>query len=199
MLPPKASTWDFTRNRPSPLLSGCSYSSNEAGLFAGELRDMYLRYAQRQRWAATTLSRPPVASTATIRRAWNQCQALYDRPTFQFPPQGLEISDSFFAKENPDVEVAAQQRAAYPAIQPVNVALPPDRSFEQALSTVVDQGWEIVAAVPSEGRIEATDTTLWWGFKDDVVIRIRPVEGGARVDVRSKSRIGTILRGVREG
>lgn len=43
-----------------------------------------------------------VASTATIRRAWHQCRALYDRTTFQFPPQGLEISDSFFAKENPD-------------------------------------------------------------------------------------------------
>jgi hypothetical protein len=43
-----------------------------------------------------------VASTATIRRAWHQCRALYDRPTSQFPPQGLDISDSFFAKENPD-------------------------------------------------------------------------------------------------
>ncbi len=47
--------------------------------------------------------RPPkiVASTATIRRAGQQCQALYDRPTFQFPPQGTDISDSFFAAENP--------------------------------------------------------------------------------------------------
>jgi len=43
-----------------------------------------------------------VASTATIRRGWHQCKALYDRPTFQFPPQGLDISDSFFAKENSD-------------------------------------------------------------------------------------------------
>lgn len=43
-----------------------------------------------------------VASTATIRRAWHQCRALYDRPTSQFPPQGLDISDSFFAKENRD-------------------------------------------------------------------------------------------------
>jgi len=41
-----------------------------------------------------------VASTATIRRAWHQCRALYDRSTSQFPPQGLDISDSFFAKEN---------------------------------------------------------------------------------------------------
>lgn len=43
-----------------------------------------------------------VASTATIRRAWHQCKALYDRPTSQFPPQGLDISDSFYAKENPE-------------------------------------------------------------------------------------------------
>lgn len=41
-----------------------------------------------------------VASTATIRRAPQQCRALYDRETFQFPPQGLDISDSFFAMEN---------------------------------------------------------------------------------------------------
>ena len=54
----------------------------------------------------------------------------------------------------------------------------------------MDQGWEIVAAVPSEGRIEATDTTLWWGFKDDVVIRITPEDSGSRLDIRSKSRIG---------
>jgi hypothetical protein len=43
-----------------------------------------------------------VASTATIRRAWHQCRALYDRQTSQFPPQGLDISDSFFARENRD-------------------------------------------------------------------------------------------------
>lgn len=41
-----------------------------------------------------------VASTATIRRAPQQCQALYDRETFQFPPQALDISDSFFAVED---------------------------------------------------------------------------------------------------
>ncbi|MEW8291542.1 MAG: helicase-related protein [Candidatus Thiodiazotropha endolucinida] len=43
-----------------------------------------------------------VGSTATIRRAEQQCWALYNRPTFQFPPPGLDISDSYFAAENPD-------------------------------------------------------------------------------------------------
>jgi hypothetical protein len=42
-----------------------------------------------------------VASTATIRRAWRQCKSLYDRESFQFPPQALDISDSYFARENP--------------------------------------------------------------------------------------------------
>jgi len=86
--------------------------------------------------------------------------------------------------------IAAQQRAAFPAIQPVRAPLPPDRTFALALATAEDQGWEIVAAVPSEGRIEATDTTSWWGFKDDIVIRIRPEGSGSRLDIRSESRVG---------
>jgi uncharacterized protein (DUF1499 family) len=44
--------------------------------------------------------------------------------------------------------------------------------------------------VPAEGRIEATDTTFWWGFKDDVVIRIAPEGSGSRLDIRSESRVG---------
>jgi len=52
-------------------------------------------------------------------------------------------------------------------------------------------GWEVVARAPADGRIEAVDTSEWFGLIDDIVIRIRP-EGssGSRVDIRSKSRIG---------
>ena len=64
-------------------------------------------------------------------------------------------------------------------------------------------GWDIVAVAPQDLRIEATDTTLLFGFKDDVVVRIRPQDGGSRVDVRSVSRVGgsdvgTNARRVRE-
>ena len=86
--------------------------------------------------------------------------------------------------------VAVQQHAAYPDIQPVSLAVPPDVAFQRALTVARDLGWEIVAAIPSEGRIEATDTTSWFGFKDDVVIRITPEATGSRLDVRSLSRIG---------
>ena len=51
-------------------------------------------------------------------------------------------------------------------------------------------GWEIVAANAEEGRIEATDTTLWFGFKDDVVVRIQARDDESLLDVRSVSRVG---------
>jgi uncharacterized protein (DUF1499 family) len=87
-------------------------------------------------------------------------------------------------------EIAAQQRKAYPDIAPASLSLPPDQAFALAVEAVRAQGWELVAAVPAEGRIEATDTTPWFGFKDDVVIRVRPHGTGSRVDVRSVSRVG---------
>jgi uncharacterized protein (DUF1499 family) len=100
-------------------------------------------------------------------------------------------------------EIAAQQRKAYPDIAPLSVPVPPAQAFERAERAARAQGWEIVAAVPAEGRIEATDTTRWFGFKDDVVIRVRPEGAGSRVDVRSVSRVGrgdvgTNARRVRE-
>jgi uncharacterized protein (DUF1499 family) len=87
-------------------------------------------------------------------------------------------------------EVAAQQRGAYPDIKPQTLPVPPDEAFERALVAAGEIGWEIVAAEKGEGRIEATDTTFWFGFKDDVVIRIQPAEAGSRIDVRSTSRVG---------
>lgn len=87
-------------------------------------------------------------------------------------------------------EIAAQQKKAYPDIVPAVLPVPPAQAFERALQAAKAQGFEIVAAVPAEGRIEATDTTRWFGFKDDVVVRVRPEGSGSRVDVRSVSRVG---------
>ena len=86
--------------------------------------------------------------------------------------------------------IARQQRMAYPDIQPATVAEPPDAAFKRALNAARDRGWQIIAAVADERRIEATDTTVWFGFKDDIVIRVTPTSGGSRIDVRSVSRLG---------
>jgi uncharacterized protein (DUF1499 family) len=62
--------------------------------------------------------------------------------------------------------------------------------FARAVEVARSLGWEIVATVPAEGRLEATDRTRWFGFRDDVVVRVRPDGAGSRVDVRSVSRVG---------
>ena len=86
--------------------------------------------------------------------------------------------------------VAAQQREAYPDVQPVMLDAPPPAAFDRALDAVREMGWTLVETDEAAGRIEATDTTFWFGFEDDVVVRVRPAAGGSRVDVRSLSRIG---------
>jgi uncharacterized protein (DUF1499 family) len=86
--------------------------------------------------------------------------------------------------------IAQQQREAYPDIEPLLLDVPAAVAFERALEAAREMGWQIVAAEPAEGRIEATDTTFWFGFKDDVVVRVEPAAGGSRVDVRSVSRVG---------
>lgn len=87
-------------------------------------------------------------------------------------------------------EIAAQQRTGYPDLRPMMSGLPVDQVFSRALATARELGWEIVETDLAEGRIEATDTTFWYGFKDDVIVRINPAENGSRVDVRSVSRVG---------
>jgi len=88
-------------------------------------------------------------------------------------------------------EIAAQQRAAYPDIRPLVSDLPPEKAYDRARTVARQMGWNIVDENPSEGRIEATATTRWFGFKDDVVLRIVPAAGnGSRVDIRSVSRVG---------
>jgi uncharacterized protein (DUF1499 family) len=87
--------------------------------------------------------------------------------------------------------IAARQREAYPDVKPLVLEMAPPQAFERALATVRAMGWDLVEADAATGRIEATDTTFWFGFKDDVVVRLRPTAtGGSRIDVRSLSRVG---------
>jgi uncharacterized protein (DUF1499 family) len=87
-------------------------------------------------------------------------------------------------------EQTGAQRAAYPDIQPLRLAVAPNVAFERAKGAVEEMGWQTIREDPSAGRIEAVATTFWFGFKDDVVIRVSAEGTGSRIDVRSKSRVG---------
>lgn len=121
--------------------------------------------------------------------------AIHDITTdTEDPPQFDAVLSMRKAALNPaeygGPEIAQQQKKAYPDIAPLLLSVPPARTFEKARATVQAMGWEIVSADPAKGRIEATDTTFWFGFKDDIVIRITAQGNGSRVDLRSLSRVG---------
>ncbi len=91
---------------------------------------------------------------------------------------------------HPGGETAKAQRRAYPDIVPLVLPVPPAAAFARALDTAKAMGWEVATADAVAGRIEATATTPWFGFRDDVVVRVAPVPTGSRIDVRSVSRVG---------
>ena len=132
---------------------------------------------------------------------WNWFQSAHAFPAIndittdtENPPAFVVVvplrAGSSVSATYPGSETAAKQRGGYPDIKPLQLAAPPAVAFARALDVAKSAGWEIDATDAGSGRIEATATTPWFGFRDDIVIRITPAPAGSRVDVRSLSRIG---------
>ncbi len=105
---------------------------------------------------------------------------------------GVNTADYIGKKDTREKElVSVLQARAYPDIRPIISADAPALAFEKSIDAVKALGWDIGTEYREGGMIEATDTTFWFGFKDDIVIRIRPSEGvGSVIDIRSLSRVG---------
>jgi uncharacterized protein (DUF1499 family) len=89
-----------------------------------------------------------------------------------------------------DAKTAELQKETYPDIGPLHLDVPPAQAFDRAQNAAREMKWDVIITDPAQGRIEATATTFWFGFKDDVVVRIAADGTGSRIDVRSLSRIG---------
>jgi uncharacterized protein (DUF1499 family) len=96
----------------------------------------------------------------------------------------------------PGAPTAVLQRAAYPDIVPVVLPVAPAEAFKRVDQVAMAMGWDVVARAPADGRLEAFDTSQWFGFRDDIVVRIRSDGTGSRIDIRSKSRAGEADLGV---
>jgi len=90
----------------------------------------------------------------------------------------------------PGSKFADLQKRAYPDIAPLTLAMPPAAAFDSALGTAKEMGWTIVATDEAVGRIEASERSRWFGFTDDIVIRIAAAGSGSRIDLRSSARLG---------
>jgi uncharacterized protein (DUF1499 family) len=156
----------FRGGRKTQLLAGLAFV---LGLVA---------FAIPYQWQRSARSLPPIHDITTD---------LENPPAFEaVVPLRKDAANSL--ERSP--ELTRQQRAGYPDLEPVTVPIPREQAFDKALAVAQAEGWQIVTADKSTGRIEATDTTRWFGFKDDIVVRLTPWGSGTRVDMRSVSRIG---------
>src|ERR1041385_3133192 len=89
------------------------------------------------------------------------------------PPRYMTATRAY-----PGAEFARRQHAAYPDIVPRTLPLAPREAYEHALATAEAMGWEVVGRDAAAGTIEAVDTTKWFGFKDDIAIRVSAADTG---------------------
>jgi uncharacterized protein (DUF1499 family) len=84
----------------------------------------------------------------------------------------------------------ALQRERYPDIAPLVLPVSTDMAFEEVLETMAELDWPVADGSEDEGRVEATVRSPWFGFRDDIVVRLTAVADQTRVDVRAVSRDG---------
>jgi len=87
-------------------------------------------------------------------------------------------------------DIASQQREAYPELETQKYLQTTEQVFDAALAAVQNMGLDVVSSDKTLGLIEAYDTTTFFGFVDDVVIRIQSDGQMTMLDARSKSRVG---------
>ncbi len=122
--------------------------------------------------------------------------AIHDISTdMTTPPEFVAIAPLRVNAPNPvayaGTKTAEQQSKAYPELQTLTYT-----QSKAELVTAIEQaadnlGWDLVNTDKNAGLVEATDATLWFGFKDDIVVRIEDNGNERLVDIRSKSRIGS--------
>lgn len=137
------------------------------------------------------LTSPPIHDISTDIEFAPQFKALLGlRKGAESPPtyDGPKIVK---LRDGTTTTVSALQKKYYGDVIPLAQFTKPAKLFWRALNVANEMGWHVVSFDLKEGRIEATDTTFWFGFTDDIVIRVRPAgKLGARLDIRSKSRVG---------
>lgn len=114
------------------------------------------------------------------------------------PPRFEVVSKLRPADRNlyPGTAAADLQKEAWPDIEPLDLTVTPKAAFDGVMAVFTTRKWRIVdSRAPSPGRdghVEAIARSPVMGLRDDVTVRIRPTREGARVDIRSASRFGTI-------
>lgn len=88
-------------------------------------------------------------------------------------------------------KAAKRQQEFFPELSSIELSVSAEDVVKAAESVAIAMGFEVVSVVPEQGRLEATEVSFWFGFKDDVVLRAVQFDNGKTlVDMRSASRVG---------
>jgi hypothetical protein len=97
----------------------------------------------------------------------------------------------------PEARWKAVHRAHYGDLRTVRLPVAPAEAVRRAVALARERGWDVALVDEAGGRIEATETSRFFRFKDDVVVRVKAAPGGGSlVDMRSISRVGASDVGV---
>jgi len=178
-----------------PILSGSVLISFLVLLTVLFMRLFKRKSAQSSRiLVAAFMALIPVITTGIIMLGARDAPMIHDVSTnLTVPPQfvaavALRGSDSNPLQHNP--KVAEQQSQAFPDIISLYSDLSPEQAFRKATEVLQAMGLEVHYRDEDLGVIEAVATTFWFGFKDDMIVRIKVDQSGSKIDLRSVSRVG---------
>ena len=132
----------------------------------------------------------------SIRQQFRAVPPIHDISTdLVNPPEFVLLAADRASASNPlayaGAEVARQQAVAYADIQPLRFSeTTPAAVIAAAMAVAQNMGFDPIQSAAEDGRLEATDTTFWYGYKDDLIVRALASGSDVIVDLRSKSRIG---------
>jgi hypothetical protein len=159
-----------------------------------------------RRWVGMVVALAYVAWVGTFLMAALTVPAIHDvstdladPPAFQTLALRADNLDNIPGADDADMRGltplqrwAVVHQKAYGDIRSVRSNEPVPMVIAKAERLAKARGWEVAVSLPEEGRFEATETSAFFQFKDDVVLRVRPSEtgDGSIVDMRSVSRVG---------
>ncbi len=192
-------TTGFTLLAAGTVLAAIGFVTGIAGIIAAHRRD--LPQDKQAVWLGTVVCLLILALLGMQFYTVATVPAIHDISTDVVDPPRF---DRIRALRGPDAnpleydsgEPAELQRRDYPWVRTLESELPPAQALDRAVAVLEGMGLEVVNVDPAAGRVEAVDTTFWFGFKDDLVVRVRPGATGSTVDVRSVSRVGQSDLGV---
>lgn len=160
-----------------------------------------------RRWAGVLLALVYVGWVGSYAIASFTTPAIHDISTDLADPPGFRALtirpdnlDAIPGMDDEDMKgMSPQQRwvlihqKEYDDIRSVRINEPVPSVVAKAERLAEARGWDVASALPEQGRLEATETSALFRFKDDIVLRVKPTETGegSIVDMRSISRVGT--------